>query len=115
MLFHWKTEISKAAVKLLPTLQYKYSSLTEKLKSLGLVGAERVDVLASNIKDVISSDGSDVSARLGGEDSDFYNSLKWAADLLRALQNGSEDTLLDLQKHRNGLASLCLIPVAPSV
>lgn len=99
-------EISKAAVKLLPTLQYKYSSLTEKLKSLGLVGAERVDVLASNIKDVISSDGSDVSARLGGEDSDFYNSLKWAADLLRALQNGLEDTLLDLQKHRNGLASL---------
>ena len=99
-------EISKAAVKLLPTLQYKYSSLTEKLKSLGLVGAERVDVLASNIKDVISSDGSDVSARLGGEDSDFYNSLKWAADLLRALQNGLEDTLLNLQKHRNGLASL---------
>ena len=80
--------------------------MTEKLKSLGLVGAERVDVLASNIKDVISSDGSDVSARLGGEDSDFYNSLKWAADLLHALQNGLEDTLLDLQKHRNGLASL---------
>lgn len=99
-------EISKAAVKLLPTLQYKYSSLTEKLKSLGLVGAERVDILASDIKDVISTDGSDVSARLGGEDSDFYNSLKWAADLLLALQNGLEDTLLDLQKHRNDLASL---------
>lgn len=99
-------EISKAAVKLLPTLQYKYAPLTEKLKSLGLPGAERFDALASNITDVISSDGSDVSARLGGEDSDFYNSLKWAADLLRALQNGLEDTLLELQQHHDGLNSL---------
>ncbi|MGP5492890.1 MULTISPECIES: BREX system P-loop protein BrxC [Psychrobacter] len=99
-------EISKAAIKLFPLLQRNYAPLAEKLKGMDLPGSDRIEALTNNITEVLSTDGSDVSVRLGGEDSDFYNSLKWSADLTRALQQGLEADLRELQQHRNEINSL---------
>jgi hypothetical protein len=99
-------EISKATTKLFPQLQHQYGPLAEKLKGLGLPGPDRIEALTHDIKDVLFTDASDAPARLGGEDSDLYNSLKWAAELKRALEQGLEATLAELQQHRNELNSL---------
>ncbi|GAA4650343.1 BREX system P-loop protein BrxC [Kistimonas scapharcae] len=99
-------EISKATTKLFPQLQHHYGPLAEKLKGLGLPGADRIESLTNDIKDVLSTDASDAPARLGGEESDLYHSLKWAADLKLSLEQGLEDTLAELQQHRTVLASL---------
>ena len=99
-------EISKATTKLFPQLQHQYGPLAEKLKSLSLPGPDRIEALTNDIKDVLFTDASDAPARLGGEDSDLYNSLKWAAELKRALEQGLEATLAELQQHRNELNSL---------
>ena len=99
-------EISKATTKLLPQLQHQYGPLAEKLKGLGLPGPDRIEALTHDIKDVLFTDASDAPARLGGEDSNLYNSLKWAAELKRALEQGLEATLAELQQHRNELNSL---------
>ncbi len=99
-------EISKAATKLFPQLQHQYAPLAEKLKRLDLPGSERFNSLSSDIKDVLSTDASDAPARLGGEESDLYHSLKWAADLKRSLEQGLEITLTELQTYRTALDTL---------
>lgn len=99
-------EISKATTKLFPQLQHQYGPLAEKLKRLGLPGSDRIDALSNDIKDVLFTDASDAPARLGGEESDLYNSLKWAAELKRSLEQGLEDTLTELQTYRTALDNL---------
>jgi hypothetical protein len=99
-------EISKATTKLFPQLQHQYGPLAEKLKRLGLPGSDRIDALSNDIKDVLFTDASDAPARLGGEESDLYNSLKWAAELKRSLEQGLEDTLTELQTYLTALDNL---------
>lgn len=99
-------EISKATTKLFPQLQHQYGPLAEKLKRLGLPGGDRIDALSNDIKDVLFTDASDAPARLGGEESDLYNSLKWASELKRNLEQGLEDTLTELQTYRAALDTL---------
>ena len=99
-------EISKAASKLFPELQHSYGPLAEKLKRLGLPGADRIESLSNDIRDILSTDASDAPARLGGEDSELYNSLKWAAELKLSLEQGLEETLTELQQYRKGLENL---------
>lgn len=99
-------EISKATTKLFPQLQHQYGPLAEKLKRLGLPGSDRIDALSGDIKDVLFTDASDAPARLGGEESDLYNSLKWASELKRNLEQGLEDTLTELQTYRAALDTL---------
>ncbi|WP_277484618.1 BREX system P-loop protein BrxC [Catalinimonas alkaloidigena] len=94
-------EISKATTKLFPQLQHAYGPLAEKLKSLGLPGADRLETLSQDIKDILFNDASDAAQRLGGEDSVLYANLKWASELRQSLEYGLEDTLRQLQKHRS--------------
>ncbi|MGX5914818.1 BREX system P-loop protein BrxC [Aliidiomarina sp. Khilg15.8] len=96
-------EISKATIKLFPQLQHQYGPLAEKLKRLGLPGSHRIGTLTNDIKDVLFTDASDAPARLGGEESDLYNSLKWASELKLNLEQGMEDTLTELQAYRSAL------------
>ena len=99
-------EISKATTKLFPQLQHIYGPMAEKLKSLGLPGDDRLESLSQDIKDIMFTDASDAPQRLGGEESDLYANLKWAADLKRALEHGLEQTLRELQQHRRDLEGL---------
>jgi gas vesicle protein len=99
-------EISKATTRLFPQLQHQYGPLAEKLRGLKLPGSARLENLSKDIKDILFTDASDVHQRLGGEESELYASLNWAADLKRTLEQDLEQTLGELQQHRHELASL---------
>ncbi|WP_432697186.1 BREX system P-loop protein BrxC [Marinobacterium sp. YM272] len=99
-------EISKTTVKLLPRLQHEYGPLAEKLKAMGLPGSDRLDALSQDMRDILFTDASDAPQRLGGEDSDLFNSLKWASDLKIKLEHGLEEILRDLQAHIKGIIAL---------
>lgn len=106
MVMPLEDDISKATTKLFPQLQHQYGPLAEKLKGLKLPGSDRLETLSQDIKDILFNDASDAPQRLGGEDSELYANLKWAADLKRALEQGLEQTLGELQQHRRELESL---------
>lgn len=99
-------EISKATTKLFPQLQHAYAPLAEKLKSLDLPGADRLESLSQDIKDILFNDASDAPQRLGGEDSLLYANLEWASELKQSLEYGLEETLRELQSHRRDIDAL---------
>jgi hypothetical protein len=99
-------EISKAAVKHFPRFQHDYGSLAEKLSGLGLAGSDRIRTLNQDIADVLLTDASDAPQRLGAETSAIYDNLKWAFEVERALDNGLDATLRDLQAHRRDIEAL---------
>ena len=98
--------ISKAATKLFPSLQQRYAPLAEKLKALGLPGADRLDSLSRDIEDILLSDASDAPQRLGKQESSLYESLVWARELKNALDQGLENTVRELQAIRQAVTSL---------
>jgi hypothetical protein len=106
MVIPLEDDISKATIKLFPSLQHSYGPLAEKLKGMKLPGVERLEALGVDIKDILYNDASDAARRLGGEDSLLYANLKWASELKRALDNGLEDTLQDLLQHCREIKSL---------
>ena len=106
MVMPLEDDISKATTKLFPQLQHQYGPLAEKLKGLKLPGSDRLESLSQDIKNILFTDASDAPQRLGGEESELYANLKWAADLKRALEQGLEQTLGELQQHRHELESL---------
>lgn len=99
-------EISKAAAKYFPRFQHDYGSLAERLRGIGLAGAERVRTLNQDIADVLFTDASDAPQRLGAESSGIYDNLNWAQEAKRALDNGLDATLRDLQAHRRDIVAL---------
>jgi hypothetical protein len=99
-------EISKAAARRFPGFQLEYGTLSERLAGLGLAGGDRARSLNQDIADVLFTDASDAPQRLGAEDSAIYNNLKWALEVKRALDNGLDTTLRDLQDHRREIESL---------
>jgi hypothetical protein len=98
-------DISKATTKLFPQLQHHYAPLAEKLSNLKLPGDDRLRELTQEITDVLYSDASDAPRRLGGEQSELFENLKWAADLKLKLSQGLESTLRDSQQHCNVIAN----------
>jgi hypothetical protein len=106
MVIPLEQEISKAAAKHFPRFQHDYGSLAEKLSGLGLAGSDRVRTLNQDIADVLFTDASDAPQRLGAETSAIYDNLKWALEVKRALDNGLDATLRDLQAHRRDIEAL---------
>jgi len=99
-------EISKTATKQFPQFQHQFGPLAEKLDALDLPGADTVRSLNQELADVLLTDASDAPQRLGSEESPLYDGLKWATDVDRALKNGLEPTIRDLQQHRSEIESL---------
>ena len=99
-------EISKAAVKHFPRFQHDYGSLGEKLGGLGLAGGDRVRMMNQELADVMFTDASDAPQRLGAETSALSDNLKWALEVKRALDNGLDGTLRELQSHRQDIEAL---------
>ncbi len=89
--------ISKATARLFPQLLHEFGPLGEKLRSLDLPGADRLDVMTRQMNDILQSDASDAPQRLGAEDSELYSSLIWSRELKRKLELGLEQTLRDLR------------------
>lgn len=99
-------EIAKAAIKVFPGYQRDYSPLSEKLAALSLAGVDRVRSLNSELADVLQTDASDVTERLGGEESALYENLKWAGDVKRSLDNGLGETVQEIQSYRQTIQTL---------
>ncbi|MBW4696203.1 MAG: BREX system P-loop protein BrxC [Lyngbya sp. HA4199-MV5] len=99
-------DISEAAVKQFPYYQRDYGPLAEKLTGLGLPGADRLRSLNQELADVLLTDASDAPERLGGEESELYDRLKWAGEVKRALENGMESTIRALQSHQLAINDL---------
>jgi len=99
-------EISKAAARSFPQLQVRFGPLAEKLSALALPGVDRVRGLTQELADLLLSDASDAPQRLGGEESPFYEGLRWASQVDTALRNGLEETVRDLQWHRREIEAL---------
>jgi hypothetical protein len=106
MVIPLEQEVSKAAAKHFPRFQHDYGSLAEKLSGLGLAGSDRVRTLNQDIADVLFTDASDAPQRLGAETSAIYDNLKWALEVKRALDNGLDTTLRELQAHRRDIEAL---------
>lgn len=99
-------DISKVTSKLFPQLQHQYGPLTERLRSLNLSGVERLQKLTQEINDVLLTDASDAPRRLGGEESELFDSLKWAAEVKLKLEQGLEQTLRDMRQHCTAITNL---------
>lgn len=106
MVIPLEQEISKAAAKHFPRFQHDYGPLAEKLGGLGLNGGDRIRSLNQDIVDILFTDASDAPQRLGAETSAIYDNLKWALEVKRALDNGLDGTLRELQSHRYDIESL---------
>lgn len=99
-------DIGKATLKNFPRFQNHYGPLPEKLAGLDVDGSDRARSLNQSLSDVLSSDASDAPQLLGAEESALFENLKWAGDVRRALENGLENTLRDLQFHKRGIDDL---------
>jgi hypothetical protein len=111
MVIPLEDEISKVTTKLFPQLQHQYGPLTEKLRSLDLPGVDRLKNLTHEINEVLLTDASDAPRRLGNEQSDLFESLKWAAEVRLNLENGLEQTLRDLHQHCIAIANFPNTPL----
>ena len=111
MVIPLEDEISKVTTKLFPQLQHQYGPLTEKLRSLELPGVDRLQNLTHEINEVLLTDASDAPRRLGNEQSDLFESLKWAAEVRLNLENGLEQTLRDLHQHCIAIANFPNTPL----
>jgi hypothetical protein len=99
-------EISAVTTRTFPRFQQEYSPLSEKLAALSVAGVERVRTLNQDLADILTTDGSDATERLGGERSSLYENLVWAGELKHALAEGLASTIRELQEHRKELDSL---------
>ena len=99
-------DICETATKQFPKFQHQFGPLAEKLDALGLPGADTVRSLNQELADVLLTDASDAPQRLGAEESPLYSGLKWATEVDRALKNGLEATVRDLQRHRREIEAL---------
>ncbi len=90
----------------MPQFQSRFAPLGQKLDSLGLPGVDRVQSLSKDIADVLFTDASDATERLGGEGSNLYGSLKWAGEVDVAFKQGLENTIKNLRLHRREIIGL---------
>jgi uncharacterized protein DUF6079 len=106
MVIPLEDEISNTATKHFPQFQLRYGPLVTKLEALGLPGVEKIGTLNQDLADMLQTDASDATQRLGGVDSPLFERLKWAADVDRALKNDLEKTVREIQQHRQEIETL---------
>jgi hypothetical protein len=98
--------ISKAAQKLLPDLQHRYASLAEKLTTLGLPGADKMESLNRQVADLLLTDCSDAPQVFGAESSTLFDGLKWAQKVKLAFDQKLDRTVRRVRDLQRDLASL---------
>ena len=98
--------ISKAAVRLFTRLQHEYGGLPGRLEYLGLPGALTMRQLNQTMADMLLDDASDAARLIGAEESPLYTGLLQANKVTRALADGLQATVEDLQRHCGELATL---------
>lgn len=92
-------EINRAAARRFPKFQHRFGPLPEKLRTLGLPGVDTVTALNRSLEEILLTDASDATQRLGAVQSALYDGIKWAAAVETELKNGLETTIRELQYH----------------
>ena len=101
-----EVDISKAARKLLPSMQQNFAPLTEKLEVFGLPGVENLESINQQMRDMLLSDASDAPQRFGAEDSSLYDGIKWAQAVRLAFDNGLNDVIRSLREIQRSLGEM---------
>ncbi len=92
-------EIGKASFKLFSSAQSNFSYLPEKLRTLQLVGDEKVESLLQELNNSLSVDCSDAVTLLGAQQSSLFDTLTWSKEVKKTLKNGMDKNLLNLQEY----------------
>ena len=101
-------EVAVAARKLLPDYQASFGPLAVELSSLGLPGESvaKAEELSTDLREVVSGDGSDAVGRFGGVDSPLHERIQWAKKLKKALDNGLRKSLTHVRRLRDEISAL---------
>jgi len=99
-------EISKAAIRHFPQLQFRFGPLAERLSALRVAGADQVREVNQQIVELLQSDASDAPKQVGAEESSLYDGLKWAREVDLAFKAGLDRTIQELQRHRRAIEAL---------
>ncbi|MHC6645420.1 BREX system P-loop protein BrxC [Alteromonas sp. HB246098] len=91
--FPLEDDISKAAVKYFNKAQHEFGSLASDLKNLKIPGEDKAKSLSNDLANMLLSDCSDASQRLGAEESQVFSSLQWASAVQLAFKQGLDKTL----------------------
>ena len=98
--------IGEAARNLGPKLKHRYGGLAERLRNLGLAGAQDAAALDDALADLMATDASDAPHQFGAEQSVLYERLRWARAVTQALDGGLDQTIRRLQQIRTRLERL---------
>jgi len=100
--------IAATAKRQLPQFQAAFGPLAVELRSLELPQEhiDKLENLASDLAEILGGDGSDAVKRLGGQESSLYESLLWARNLKKALDNGLRKTLSHITRIRAEFVAL---------
>jgi hypothetical protein len=101
-------EVAIAARKLLPGYQATFGPLAVELATLGLPNdcVARAEELTTDLREVVSGDGSDAVRRFGGEESPLYQRIQWAKRLKKSLDNGLRKSLAHVRRLRAEIGGL---------
>ena len=91
-------------MKCFPQFQRDYAALATKLQDLDLPGVERAETIQDSITEILRGDASDAITWLGGETCPLSDDLEWARKVQKALENGIDTVIADLQKHCDEIA-----------
>jgi hypothetical protein len=98
--------IGEAARDLGPKLKHRYGGLAERLRRLGVAGAQDAAALDDALADLMATDASDAPRQFGAEQSVLYERLRWAQAVTQALDGGLDKTIRRLQQIRTRLENL---------
>ena len=97
--------VTRAVQQSFPGLQTQVAPLVIQLRSLSLPGVDRAERLQKSIRDLLSAEASIVK-RLGATDSEVFDDITWARDLLKSFENNLADTIGRAQRLRRDIAAL---------
>ena len=106
MIVPLEENISKGAQKLLPELQSRYASLSEKLTTLDLPGPDKMESLNRQIADLLLTDCSDAPSVFGAENSPLFDQLQWAQRVKLAFDQKLDSTILHVRDLQREFSSL---------
>ena len=97
--------VSAAVARHFPGLQAQVAPLVEQLRFLSLPGAERAKRLQKTIQDLLSSEAS-IIKRVGAQDSEAYEDIVWAKELVQAFENNLDEPIRQAQRLKKEILSL---------
>ncbi len=94
--------ISRAVRKHVPGVLEKIGSLPDRIRLLELKGEDRAKQVLANSADLLKGDASGAAAVLGGTDCELPDDIRWAREVVDALESGGET---EIQNTRTLLAT----------